>query len=71
MPIVLFLLLNVMTPDFYSSVWHVDLTKFGLGAAGGWMLVGNFIMYRMVQLQDLTMDAIFDLLPIDGRTRRS
>ena len=49
-----------MTPDFYASVWHEDLTKIALAAAGGWMAIGNFIMYRMVQFQDL----------IDGRRLR-
>jgi tight adherence protein B len=50
-PIVLFLVLKVIAPDFYSSVWHVDFTKYALAAAGGWMLVGNFIMYRMVSFK--------------------
>jgi tight adherence protein B len=48
---VLFLVLKVIAPDFYSSVWHVDFTKYALAAAGGWMLVGNFIMYRMVSFK--------------------
>jgi tight adherence protein B len=50
-PIVLFLVLKVIAPDFYSSVWHIDFTKYALGAAGGWMLIGNFIMYRMVSFK--------------------
>ena len=28
---------NLLAPDFYSSVWHHDLTKIALTAAGGWM----------------------------------
>src|SRR5262249_38919461 len=50
-PILLFLILKVIAPDFYSSVWHIDFTKYALGAACGWMLVGNFIMYRMVSFK--------------------
>jgi tight adherence protein B len=50
-PIVLFLVLKVIAPDFYSSVWHIDFTKYALAAAVGWMLVGNYIMYRMVSFK--------------------
>src|SRR3954454_20060832 len=50
-PIILFLVLMVIAPDFYASVWHVDFTKYALGAAGGWMLIGNYIMYRMVSFK--------------------
>ena len=50
-PIALFLVLKVIAPDFYSSVWHVDFTKYALASACGWMLVGNFIMYRMVSFK--------------------
>jgi tight adherence protein B len=50
-PIVLFLVLKVTAPDFYSSVWHIDFTKYALAAAVGWMLVGNYIMYRMVSFK--------------------
>jgi tight adherence protein B len=50
-PIILFLVLKVIAPDFYASVWHVDFTKYALAAAGGWMLIGNYIMYRMVSFK--------------------
>jgi tight adherence protein B len=50
-PIVLFLILKVIAPDFYSSVWHIDFTKYALGAAGCWMLTGNYIMFRMVNFK--------------------
>jgi tight adherence protein B len=51
LPIVMFLVVQVITPEFYASVWHEDLTKIGLSVAGGWMLIGNFIMYRMVNFR--------------------
>jgi len=51
LPIAMFGIVMVVAPDFYTSVWHEDITKIGLGAAAGWMLVGNFIMYRMVNLR--------------------
>jgi tight adherence protein B len=50
-PIALFLVLRVIAPDFYSSVWHIDFTKLALAMAGAWMMVGNFIMYRMVSFK--------------------
>ena len=51
LPIVMFLVIQVITPEFYASVWHEDLTKIGLGAAGTWMLIGNFIMFKMVNFK--------------------
>jgi tight adherence protein B len=50
-PVALFLVLRVIAPDFYASVWHVDFTKLALAAAGAWMMVGNYIMYRMVSFK--------------------
>ena len=47
LPLAVFLLLNVMTPDFYGSIIKFDLTKWGLGLAAGWMLTGNIVMYKM------------------------
>jgi tight adherence protein B len=51
LPIVLFLIVQVVAPEFYASVWHEDLTKIALACAGAWMGVGNFIMYRMVNFR--------------------
>jgi tight adherence protein B len=51
LPVVVFLLLNVATPDFYSSVWDKSMTKIGLGCAAGWMVLGNLLMYRMVNFK--------------------
>ncbi len=51
LPIMLFLIVNVVAPEFYSSVWHEDLTKIILACAAGWMGVGNLIMYRMVNFK--------------------
>ena len=51
LPILMFLVIQVVTPDFYASVWHEDLTKIALAGAAGWMLIGNFIMFRMVNFR--------------------
>ncbi|MEA3066851.1 MAG: tight adherence protein [Sphingomonadales bacterium] len=51
LPIVMFGVIQFVTPDFYASVWDEDITKKALSAAGCWMLLGNFIMYRMVNFR--------------------
>jgi tight adherence protein B len=47
LPVAVFGLINVMTPDFYGSIIQYDLTKWGLGLAAAWMLMGNIFMYKM------------------------
>jgi tight adherence protein B len=47
LPIAVFGLINVMTPDFYGSILKYDLTKWGLGLAAAWMIAGNIAMYKM------------------------
>jgi tight adherence protein B len=51
LPIAVFLLLNITSPDFYASVWDQSLTKIGLACTGGWMLLGNLFMYRLVNFK--------------------
>jgi tight adherence protein B len=51
LPIGMFLVLQVITPDFYSSVWNEEITKQALATAATWMGIGNFIMYRMVNFR--------------------
>ena len=47
LPIAVFGLINVMTPDFYGSILKYDLTNWGLGLAAAWMIAGNIAMYKM------------------------
>jgi tight adherence protein B len=51
LPIMMFGVVQVVAPDFYGSVWQYDMTKMILGAAIGWMLVGNLAMYKMVNFK--------------------
>jgi tight adherence protein B len=51
LPIAIFLMIQLVAPEFYRSVWHHDVTKVALGMAGAWMGVGNFIMYRLVNFK--------------------
>ena len=50
-PFAVFMAVNVISPDFYGSVWDTPALKIGLGAALGWMLVGNLIMRRMINFK--------------------
>ncbi len=52
LPIAMFLIIQIVAPDFYASVWHEDITKKALlrWPAAGWAL-GNFIMYRLVNFK--------------------
>jgi len=51
LPIAMFLVLQLMAPDFYGKVWDIEMTKIVLACAGGWMLMGNLIMFRMVNFR--------------------
>ena len=51
LPIAMFLIIQVIAPDFYSSVWNESMTKTALAMAGAWMGVGNLIMYRLVNFK--------------------
>jgi tight adherence protein B len=51
LPIAMFLIIQLLVPSFYGSVWSQDLTKIALAMAGGWMGIGNVIMYRMVNFR--------------------
>jgi tight adherence protein B len=51
LPIVMFFVLQLMSPVFYGEVWPIEATKIILAIAGGWMLMGNLIMYKMVNFK--------------------
>ncbi len=51
LPIGMFVVIKLLVPDFYGSVWNEDMTKIALVLAGCWMGVGNFIMYRLVNFR--------------------
>jgi tight adherence protein B len=51
LPIIMFLIVQLIAPNFYGSVWNEDITKIILACAGAWMALGNFIMYQMVNFR--------------------
>jgi tight adherence protein B len=48
LPIGLFFVVQITSPEFYAAVWHENLTKVLLGGGTAWMLIGNLIMFKMV-----------------------
>jgi tight adherence protein B len=51
LPIGMFLVIQIIAPDFYASVWHEHLTKILLLSGAGWMSIGNLIMFKMVNFK--------------------
>lgn len=51
LPIGIFAAIQFVTPQYYDSVWHESLTRICLTIAGGWMGIGNLVMYRMVNFR--------------------
>jgi tight adherence protein B len=51
LPFGMFAIVQIITPEFYASVWHYDITKICLAAAACWMGIGNFIMFRLVNFR--------------------
>jgi tight adherence protein B len=51
LPFAIFIIMQIVAPNFYASVWDIPLTKQALFVAGAWMAMGNFIMYRLVNFK--------------------
>jgi tight adherence protein B len=51
LPIGMFFILKFISPGYYGDIMHEEMTKIGLGVAGGWMLFGNVIMYKLVNFR--------------------
>lgn len=50
-PVIVFMALNWLTPDFYGAHWTHPWMAWGLGGAATWMALGNLIMRRMVNFK--------------------
>jgi tight adherence protein B len=51
LPIGMFFVILWLVPDFYGAVWNIPLTKELVAGATFWMVVGNIIMFRMVNFK--------------------
>ncbi len=50
-PFVVFGILQLLSPHYYGDVIHVKAIKVGLTALGTWMLLGNLVMRRMIDMR--------------------
>ena len=51
LPFLVFGSLLLFAPNFYGELWDDPKIHYGLGGAGALMMVGNIIMYRMVNFK--------------------
>jgi tight adherence protein B len=51
LPICIFIAIQVLTPTYYTAIWHENLTKICLTIAGCWMGIGNLVMYKLVNFR--------------------
>jgi tight adherence protein B len=51
LPFILYFVLTFTAPEYYSIAWQDEMTKFALGGAALWMLVGNLVMMNMVNIK--------------------
>jgi tight adherence protein B len=50
-PIVLFGILRLIAPNYYGDIWETPIVKPVLAGAVIWMLIGDYVMYRMVRIR--------------------
>jgi tight adherence protein B len=51
LPVLLLGLLWLISPGYYGDIWEKDYAQPVLGGAIVWMLVGDYIMYRMSRIR--------------------
>lgn len=51
LPLIVLLLVNASSPNYYTEVWHIPTTKTVLACAAAWMMVGNMVMMKMVNFK--------------------
>ena len=50
-PIVTIAFICISSPHFYGDVIHEPVVKIGLAVLGGWLLIGNLVMRRMINMR--------------------
>ena len=50
-PIILFTIINWMSPSFYASNWSHPWMIWGLSGAAFWMFLGNVVMHKMINFR--------------------
>jgi tight adherence protein B len=50
-PILVMIFLQVASPHYYGDVLHVKGIQIGLGIIGAWLVIGNLVMRRMIDMR--------------------
>jgi tight adherence protein B len=50
-PFIIFMVLNVLSPNFYGEVWNEPVTRYFIGGALFWMALGNLVMRKMINFK--------------------
>ncbi|MDR3513405.1 MAG: type II secretion system F family protein [Caulobacteraceae bacterium] len=50
-PFVVFGMLQILSPRYYGDVIHERAVHIGLALLGGWMMLGNLVMRRMIDMR--------------------
>jgi tight adherence protein B len=50
-PILVMIFLTVISPHYYGDVIHVKGVQIGLGVVTVWLVIGNFVMQRMIDMR--------------------
>lgn len=51
LPIIMMIVINVMSPNYYGEVWGQTTTMIGLAIGIFWMVVGNLMLLKMVNFK--------------------
>lgn len=51
LPIILFIVLLVLMPEYYSGIWHMQTTWIAFSGLGFWLVMGNFLIFKMVSFK--------------------
>jgi len=51
MPIILFIVLLLLIPDYYGGIWQFDETYVGFAGLGFWLVSGNLMIMKMVSFK--------------------
>jgi tight adherence protein B len=51
MPILLFMVLALLTPNYYGGIWGFSQTYWGFGFLLFWLVSGNLLILKMVSFK--------------------
>jgi len=51
LPFLLYVALTFIVPNYYSGIWHVELTWWLMGGLAAWLVIGNVLIFKMVSFK--------------------